>query len=63
LRVFGSISRRELKQAEHLEDDHDNDNDSDDVEDVFVHGTVVNTPQSPTASNMVPKMKVIEEVR
>ena len=30
---------RELKQAEHFEDDDDNDNDSDDVEDVSVHGS------------------------
>jgi|GEM_PF-6908712 len=43
----------ELKHAEHLEDDHDNDNDSDDVEDIFVHGIVVNTSSSPAASNMV----------
>jgi hypothetical protein len=31
------MSSRELKQAEHFEDDDDNDNDSDDVEDVSVH--------------------------
>jgi hypothetical protein len=40
LRVVKYICR-ELKQAEHFEDDNDNDNDSDDVEDVSVHGLCI----------------------
>ena len=40
LRVVKYICR-ELKQAEHFEDDDDNDNDSDDVEDVSVHGSCI----------------------
>jgi hypothetical protein len=46
-----SIFSLELKQLAHLEDDDDNDNESDDLEDVFVHGTVDSTPLPAVASN------------
>jgi hypothetical protein len=35
------VSRLELKQTKHFEDDDDNDNNSDDVEDVSVHGSCI----------------------